>query len=30
MTAVERDTRRAARLYTMYATFFDNAEKDRR
>jgi acyl-[acyl-carrier-protein] desaturase len=30
MTAVERDTRRAARLYKMYATFFDKAEKDRR
>jgi acyl-[acyl-carrier-protein] desaturase len=30
MTTVERDTRRAARLYKMYATFFDKAEKDRR
>ncbi len=30
MTIIERDTRRAARLYKMYATFFDKAERERR
>ncbi|MDP3274582.1 MAG: acyl-ACP desaturase [Deltaproteobacteria bacterium] len=30
MIAVERDTRRAAKMYQMYATFFDKAEKERR